>query len=579
LATDLPRDTPLIARQVADSSPVGVLIPPMASLGWMVIGTTSPRPAPRLLYSDLGVSSQQQSNALTSLGWATIDNASRPHANTPSPVPFGWEAPLVPFVSPSVGWLDSSKPPVQTADVTRPSVVDPVGSLLSSAGLSSGWMTGDLPARSAIVARSVDVSQPHLLGPLAFGGAPWGDAVNVNPPVRRSSALAPAPIDPPAALFYLSASTGWLNVADPPRQPVAVRRPDAVSPVGTQFAPFLPGIGWLATDNPRTPYRSQPSAPVDPVGNLLFVPPLPNQSWLYATPDPRTPYRSQRAVVVDPVGSAFPFLPAFGPHWYVDARRPSAVANTPPIPSAPSTALTTALASIGWMVVDGRVVVRAVVRPSAPFNVHLSALQFGGAPWGDVPLARAVLQNRPVLASVDPLAPLAPPSFGWHAVELRTSRTVATPGLQPVDPFGPLVTPLSSLGWQVVEQAGRRRAVVRPLEGADPLSALAPAFTSAPWVSIEPTRRRTTGGMVATVEPVGAFIPPVVLPSLAWLVANTPLPRAFQPRIIRPEPSVVYGSVRVVVLPPLVPDGEQFTWHVPDESLVSIVQFDYRRRR
>jgi hypothetical protein len=489
---------------------------------------------------------------------------------------FGWEPPLVPFVSPSIGWLVALDAPRRLSSVVRADVVQPTAPLVPFVSPSVGWLLSD---------------SPRPIAPLS---------------------ARPIPVDPPTPLAYLSASTGWLNVNDPPRQPVALRRVEPVAPIGIQFAIFLPGLFWLTTPDPRTPYRSQPSVPVDPVGSLLVTPPLPNQSWLYATPDPRTPYRTQRAVVVDPIGSAFPFLPAFGPHWYTEARRPAASPPPNAYPSAPLSALQPTVSSLGWMVEGGRVVVRPSAPAPRPTDAHLSALQFGGAPWGDVPLARAVLQNRPALASVAPLVSLGPPSFGWHAVESFTRRVAGVVVPLPVEvPTALSVTSLNGLGWMVADSTGRRIApVIRPTV-SDPLPALATPFSPLPWVTVEPVRAvgRTRGVVVVepvgallpvfgrfplvadttrrpapirTVEPsqpVGDFYPPPVLPSIAWLVAATPLPRAFQPRVVRPEQAVVYGSVRVVVLPPLVPDGEQFTWHVPEESLVSIVQFDYRRRR
>ena len=370
------------------------------------------------------------------------------------------------------------------------------------------------------------------------------------------------------------------------RMPVVVpRRPEPVAPVGTAFAIALPSNGWLATDNPRTPLVLGRSITVDPVGNLLILPPLPNLTWL-ATDNPRTRLVLGRSTPNDPVGPAIPLPGPLGPYWFVDLPARARSASPRVQPTDPIGLAVAQLSSIGWLS-PFEAPRSPMARPRAlPTDAHLTALAFGGAPWADLQIlpgrvaaVRMPGESAPVGAAMAN-APLS--GLGWMPVERLPVPKAVTRNQEASVPIGPALanSPLSSIAWQVVElrrapatgssqplptdahlsalQFGgtpwagvRRQSVSRPQEAAAPIGqAFAGALSGLGWLVTDAPRARLSFAQPAAIAPVGAFMPPPVLPSMGFQTA-VDLPPKWQ-FISRPVPSEPIGIAFSTVPAPLI---------------------------
>jgi hypothetical protein len=392
----------------------------LSSLGWLTIGTSTPRPAARLLFSDAGGDSPQLVT-LTSIGWLGID-------------------------------LPAKRQPL----ALRPEVSAPVGTPFSNlAGI--GWNSPLQDRTASGVPIRPQPIQPHLERGLLFGGTPW-------------------------------------DVSPLPRQASVTLRVDSSVPIGTPFAIALPSNGWLATENPRTRIVLGKSVTVDPVGNLLVLPPLPNLSWL-ATENPRTRLVLGRSTPTDPVGPAFPVPFALGPYWSVDLpnrKPPGARPLSDSSPIGPALA-NLPLSSLGWMSGEPRPVQANVSAQPLPTDAHLTALAFGGTPWAGVESIQRAPRGRPVEVS----APIGQAfagslaSLGWLVPEAARSRLVfAQPGV--VAPVGTFMPPpvLPSMGFQAaVELPPKWKFVSRPL----PSEPVGTAFSTVPAAVIWPTAGASHG--------------------------------------------------------------------------------------
>jgi hypothetical protein len=536
-ATPLPpRPNALNRPALLSSEPVGALLTPSQSVGWLYYDEPGGVPRRLVISGSAGDEFPRLTTALSSYGWAAgADPQSRPATARTAPQAEQPTSPLTPFVSASTGWF-SAECQAPTLRPPRPEPAQPTSPLVPFVSLSIGWLTVELPLDTPLARRVVSESGPTgtLLTPQPFG---WNTSEQARP------------------------------------APQAFQRPLSAEPVGTPFAIALPSNGWLATENPRSPLRLGRSTPTDPVGNLLVLPLLPSLAWL-ATDNPRTPYVTHRDPPNDPVGTAFPFLAKLGPYWYADlpAKAP------PPGPRQQSSepvgaAIASTLISVGWFAPPPgtQAAVRAQrPQPTDPF----SALQFGGTPWADITTSPTRLAAPARLPSAEPVgSPLSAaslPSIGWLATDApRGSRWRATQ-LEPSQQLAPL-TPagLISLGWLTAEVPRPQHGRPSQLEPTLPLASL--ALGGAPWGDISLRAPMAKPPRVAASEPVGAFIPPPgPSPSVAWMSVAPipPQPQRFAPMAVEIASVAAYPARHQAARGPVLVSITDESRHVIVASVV-----------
>lgn len=540
-SADLPLDTPLVAKGVSESAPVGSLL--LSSLGWQSFpqallprqAAVSARPEPS---APVGTAF---AIALPSLGWMG------PDARTPVlPAPRGQESqqptgPLAPFVSPSFGWHERPLAPRQAATAPRVETVSPVGNLLAPALTSLGWLGADFARSGAPVAASRQQESAQPTGPLV----PFVSLSSGWLTTDTKAPLVPAPRaqDPqqPVGTLLTPQAFGWNTPPQERPSAIVARKVEASAPVGTPFAIALPSNGWLATDNPRTPLALGKAMPTDPVGNLLVLPPLPNLTWL-TTENPRTALTLQRAVVVDPVGAKMALPGALGPYWHVDLppRAQPASPRVSPVDALGSIAAT--LTSIGWLSpfeTPRSPVASPRVQPSDP----LRSLQFGGTPWATVELQPGKSATARVPETSAPVGSLLAPSLstlGWQAVE-GPSPATARP-IRP-EPTGQHLTALAFGGtpWAGLEPPRSGFSTPKLQEPSAPVGQALGQLSSIAWQHVDGTPpNRLVFPRPSESAPVGLLIPPPVLPSMGFQAA-VELPPKWSSKC-RPVPSEPVGS-------------------------------------
>jgi hypothetical protein len=545
----------------ASVEPVGTLLTPSASLGWLYYDTTAPSVRRLIITASAGDEPRPlQQAALSSLGWASIESQRGAKQSAGRSQPEQPTSPLAPFVSLSTGWLRADLP--FDAPLLPPKVSDssPVGTPLAGSLTSLGWLAPLVAPSVVAPPRAQEAQQPP--GPLTpfispstgwmgYVAVPF-DAPLVPPRVTDSS---------PVGLLLTPQPFGWNAQPQDRPAPIIPRRVEPSAPVGTPFAIALPSNGWLATDNPRTPLKLGRSAPTDPVGSLLVLPPLPSLAWL-ATDSPRTPYVTHRDPPNDPVGAAFPFLAKLGPYWYADIPPKAPPPGPRPQSAEPvGAAFAAVLLSSGWFPLPDSPRAASRAQRQQPTD-PLAALQFGGAPWADITTSptRLVTAARPVSAEPigAPIGTSSLASLGWLSTDSPHAPAARSAPTLPVAPVGSLLSlVLSSFGWQVAELARPLRA-----QAASPgptLSLGALAFGGAPWSSPDQSAQRRQPQRVAPVEPVGAFIPPPApSTSVAWMSVAPipPRPQVFSPMAVEIASVATYrglylparGPIRVVSL-------------------------------
>jgi len=549
LRQDIPVDLPLISRVVSESAPTGALMTPaLSSFGWFHFDTTSPRPTAAMQIVAVDFSGSTAPAALGGTPWemgplpmrATV--SARPEASAPVGT-------LIVQSLTSLGWMRAEiRTPVLPAPRTQETQA-PSGPLKPFVSATLGWLSSDLMIDLPLIRRQVSDSSPvgTLLTPQPFS---WGVGYDQGRPA-----------------------------------PIVSRRVEPSAPVGTAFAIALPSNGWLATDKPRTPFVSQKSVPVDPVGSLLVLPPLPNLTWL-ATDNPRTPYASTRAVVVDPVGSSIPLPGQHGPFWFIDQGRPARVRAPAVDSSAPIGTLFATLTSLGWL--------SPFQAPQSPFSAQrpqptdpLRALQFGGAPWStvDVQPGRAAVARAPDASlPVGSLLATGLSGIGWQWTDqLRQPPFVAPRAQEQAAPTGPLAPFVSlSSGWQTAEQPRTRIAATPRAQAIQSHLHYPLAFGGAPWANINTAPIRTPSARGReSIAPIGTAFSQQSS-SLGWFTADAPAPRLVFPRVSSVEPIGLFmpppvlpgmGWNYVMELPPL--------WHfvarpVPSEPVGSSFALGFR---
>lgn len=438
--------------------------------------------------------------------------------------------PLVPFVSISTGWLRQDLPVAPPLFSRTVSDSSPVGSLLPGALTSLGWLGADVVKASGFAPRLQNASSPT--GPLVpflststgfFGSTSVSPVVSV--PKVQDVAQPVGPLKP-----FVSPTLGWLNPDSKSPFLPAPRAQEAQQPVGA-LSPFLSlSTGFFGSDSkspivpaPRAQEAQQPTGPLKP-----FV--SPTLGWMTADLIPDLPLIPRQVSDSSPVGTLLTPQP-FSWNSALEQARPAPIVSRRVEPAAPvGTAFAVALPSNGWLATDNPRTPLALGKstpqdPVGSLLVPAPLIAFGwfqtDNPRTPYSVTRAVIVD-PVGSSI--------PLPGQHGPFWFIDQSRSTPGRTPaVDasaPVGTLFATLTSVGWLSPFEAPRSPLAASRVQPAEALRAL--QFGGAPWATVDVLPGRAAAARAPEASQPTGSLRPFVSASTGWFPSGLPAHTALQ---------------------------------------------------